>query len=268
MEEPEHHVLVSASAVAWPFSPVRPPGAWGERMRTRITVAAVGISLLLLGLSYLVTTGRLQHQRDPMAESSEHPSVQGASSQVELDDPESAVAAVRSGSTVDEPAPMGGFHINNSVDAEGLKVSESQYLSGNLKSRVPIDASGAKHGEFLGWYENGSIWERGRFESDLKEGPWISFYSSGVTRGLVTYEHGKMIGTLLAWHDNGQIAMSKTLQDGRANGPCTLWWRNGRVQAMGNKEDSQASGTWTWWKEDGSLDAEKTGTYQNGKRVD
>ena len=45
------------------------------------------------------------------------------------------------------------------------------------------------------------------------------------------------------------------------------WYPDGRPASEGTYEDGQRNGRWTFWREDGTVDPERSGLYQGGRRV-
>nr|HPN87417.1 hypothetical protein [Smithella sp.] len=56
-------------------------------------------------------------------------------------------------------------------------------------------------GEYIAYYKNGQIKEKGFFKNDKREGEYIAYYKSGQIREKATYKNGNCVGKFLAFEE-------------------------------------------------------------------
>ena len=65
-----------------------------------------------------------------------------------------------------------------------------------------------------------------------------------------------------------QIESEGGFLNGLMQGPWKRWHRNGQVAGEGRLEAGMFEGPWQAWNEDGSVNAQQTGTYHEGVKVE
>lgn len=117
-------------------------------------------------------------------------------------------------------------------------IKELYYNNGRLKSRIKytnchLDFSlgglsvtvneklGNITGEYITYYENGNIEEKGSFDNGLKKGKWITYYENGQINKKDSYnENGKLTGPFEYYFENGQTFQKGNYHNGNLDG----WW--------------------------------------------
>ena len=70
------------------------------------------------------------------------------------------------------------------------------------------------------------------------------------------------------YHGNGHRKALTPLHDGLPHGLAQEWFADGSLAAEGSYDSGLRSGPWSFFLSDGSLDAERSGEYREGRRVD
>ena len=73
--------------------------------------------------------------------------------------------------------------------------------------------------------------------------------------------------TQTSYYANGQLETECELKDGRREGACRRFYADGSKLAEGRFEDGKMQGEWTFWRRDGQLDAERSGTFEDGEKI-
>jgi antitoxin component YwqK of YwqJK toxin-antitoxin module len=71
----------------------------------------------------------------------------------------------------------------------------------------------------------------------------------------------------VTYYGNGERKAEIPYRDGVPDGKAREWYPDGRPASEGTYEDGQRNGRWTFWREDGTVDPERSGLYQGGRRV-
>ena len=74
-------------------------------------------------------------------------------------------------------------------------------------------------------------------------------------------------GIQASYYADGKVESEVCYRAGVLHGPAHEWYPDGKQAARGTYEDGERAGEWTFWRVDGSLDAERTGLYERGRRV-
>jgi antitoxin component YwqK of YwqJK toxin-antitoxin module len=149
---------------------------------------------------------------------------------------------------------------------------ESNYPSGGPEFRGTQvrDANGAwiRDGAWTAWHENGQVLERGAYREGVEDGPWQWWYEDGRPMAEGSWIEGARNGPWTFWREDGHVMMQGHYTSGVGDGVWTLYDESGYKQAQGPFEQGVASGYWTVWNADGSLNTERTGLYEDGRKVD
>jgi antitoxin component YwqK of YwqJK toxin-antitoxin module len=68
-------------------------------------------------------------------------------------------------------------------------------------------------------------------------------------------------------HGNGQVKESTYFVGGERHGQTLRYYRDGTLRAEGEHENGKMVGHWLWQLPDGSRDDERSGTYEDGRRI-
>lgn len=116
-------------------------------------------------------------------------------------------------------------------------IEEIYYDNGKLKSKMKLTDSylyldggknvyftmirGKKTGEYITYFENGNIKEKGRYYNGLKKGEWLEFYENGQIHKKEFYnENGKLTGPFQYYFEDGQTYQKGNYHNGNLDG----WW--------------------------------------------
>ena len=69
------------------------------------------------------------------------------------------------------------------------------------------------------------------------------------------------------FYGDGQTKNSTVYVGGVKEGPSTQWYSNGQKEWDGSFQAGFREGDWSFWNEDGSLDRERSGAYERGRKV-
>jgi hypothetical protein len=123
------------------------------------------------------------------------------------------------------------------------------------------------HGNWLSWYENGQLQERGQYENQLETGRWEWWHDNGFRAAFGQFEAGKRIGAWSLYYENGVKMADASYAEGAGQGPWILYYDDGSRWAQGNYIDGEIAGYWTIWDEFGEVNPERSGVYEAGARV-
>ena len=92
------------------------------------------------------------------------------------------------------------FDKNEDLNSEEFIENMSKSFFENLKSEN--DSTNAHDGEFLSYYENGEIKEKGDYKNGKKNGESKKYYESGQLKEKISYENGNL-ESHRSYHENG-----------------------------------------------------------------
>lgn len=87
--------------------------------------------------------------------------------------------------------------------------------------------NGKLHGNYISWYRNQQISEKGTNVNGMKDGLWTQ------------------------WHENGQKSIEGTYTSGSKDGLWTEWYTNGQKSIEGTYINGSEDGSWTYWNKNG-----------------
>ena len=73
--------------------------------------------------------------------------------------------------------------------------------------------------------------------------------------------------THTSYFTNGQAKEMAEYEAGIREGRCTRYYEDGSLKAEGQFDEGRMSGAWVWRTPGGELDPERSGTYENGRRI-
>ena len=137
-----------------------------------------------------------------------------------------------------------------------LEVREERWPNGNLKIKYTFrqrdDGKDIFHGEYSGWYQNGSK----EYTDTYNNGSLIhriKWFPKGNTKLEQNYKNGQFQGQSLSWYESGSKESEALFENGR--GLETLYYENGAKKAERNFNNSKLNGKTTLWDENGSINA-------------
>jgi antitoxin component YwqK of YwqJK toxin-antitoxin module len=89
-----------------------------------------------------------------------------------------------------------------------------------------------------------------------------------LARGLVADLAHASPEPRLTYYGDGQKKNSTEYVDGARTGASEQWHPGGQQEWSGEYADGLREGEWSFWLEDGSLDEERSGTYEDGKKLE
>jgi len=73
-----------------------------------------------------------------------------------------------------------------------------------VKSRLVLE-NGEMHGEYLSYYRNGHIREKGHFKFGQKHSEWLCYYLDGELKSRYSWFDGKKHGEWIWYYESGKI---------------------------------------------------------------
>jgi len=117
-------------------------------------------------------------------------------------------------------------------------IKKIYYINGNLKSKIKYtnlnleynfrwmnvniyEKSGEITGEYITYFENGNIQEKGNYSNGIKRGEWSTYYENGQIYKKDLYdENGKLNGPFVYFFEDGQLFQKGNYHNGNLDG----WW--------------------------------------------
>jgi len=102
---------------------------------------------------------------------------------------------------------------------------------------------GIKDGAWVGYHNNGQLWNQGNYKNGVKEGAWVYYY------------------------ENGQLEYKSNFKNGKKEGTWIRYWENGQIHWKGNYKNGKEEGAWVSYNKDGTVFKPWTGTYKDGVMI-
>jgi antitoxin component YwqK of YwqJK toxin-antitoxin module len=113
------------------------------------------------------------------------------------------------------------------------------------------------HGLWEFYYENGKTRSRGTFSEDgEKNGDWLFYFQDGTLKEKTFYTNGKAQGKSQVWYDNGLLRGEYIYKNDQLNGPFTEYYYNGVKKSDGNYENDAKNGLQRRYRTSGELQEE------------
>lgn len=91
---------------------------------------------------------------------------------------------------------------------------------------------------------------------------------TGVVRGRGQIVDGLRDGPWIFFDDNGQRLSEGSFREGREDGAWVFFHPNGQLASKGAFENGERDGVWRFFKPNGTDDAQRSGLYRAGVRID
>lgn len=91
---------------------------------------------------------------------------------------------------------------------------------------------------------------------------------TGVVRGRGQIVDGLRDGPWTFFDDNGQRLSEGSFREGREDGAWVFFHPNGQLASKGAFENGEREGRWLFFKPNGTDDAQRSGLYRAGVRID
>ena len=132
----------------------------------------------------------------------------------------------------------------------------SDHVGGIVKS--------LKDGDFVSYFPNGNIREKGMFKDDAKNGQWETFFPNDSPREKGAFTNGQQSGKWSFYYRSGELREEGEIENNSKVGTWTQYHKNGKKWGEGAYKNGQQNGEWTWWHFNGSIDVKET--YVDGQR--
>lgn len=218
---------------------------------------------------------------------------------LEIADARGAVVAVlQAAEEKEEPGWLSDFHdngrrkwraqvANNRYEGQftawwpnGLEQEKGTYLKGRKHGlfttyhqngqphQIGAYSDGLRTGIWTEWHDNGQKKAEGVYDDDRKTDTWKTWHANGKPASVATYKADCIHGTFESWFDNGQRKWLCEYRDNVLIGAYRSWHANGQAESEGTfDEHGRRSGEWKFWKKDRTVDEQRSGRYENNKRV-
>lgn len=125
--------------------------------------------------------------------------------------------------------------------------------SNNLEYEGCLDKNGKVHGQFLEYYQNGSVKRKTTFEHGAYEGEYTVFYPNGDTFVSALYMMDRLM-ELIKYNDkNGNPIPTHGFTKG--NGRIFEYDIGGNLKGFGNLENGLIVGYWHLYSKNGMVDS-------------
>jgi antitoxin component YwqK of YwqJK toxin-antitoxin module len=132
--------------------------------------------------------------------------------------------------------------------------------------------SNLKEGNWIYWYDKGTLKCQGNYHKDKKEGHWLYLQPTGTKVQEGDYQDDKPSGKWDYYYETGVLMQEQMLKDGKPSGKCTSNFPDGKIQSVTNfsiQRDkngeirSVPDGTWIYYDKNGNVT--KKVNYKNGE---
>ncbi|MDA8670511.1 hypothetical protein N9L60_06095 [Flavobacteriales bacterium] len=118
---------------------------------------------------------------------------------------------------------------NEDLNSDEFIENMSKSFFENLKSEN--DSTNAHDGEFLSYYENGEIKEKGYYKNGEKNGVFFSYTKTGKILNEILYVDGLIEGESKEYYESGQLKEKISYEKGRKNSK-TTYYENGNMKTL------------------------------------
>jgi uncharacterized protein len=157
--------------------------------------------------------------------------------------------------------------IRREYDESGKIIKGFIFRSGILIAEGIIDEKGLKQGEFIEYFENGSMMALGKYINSKPVGPWKYYYPDGSIEQEGGYDNkGNNIGEWIWYYANGAILKKENYENGLQEGDYEEYDINGKIIVKGQYFDGAETGNWFWeigdTREEGQfVDGQESGNW-------
>jgi len=87
-----------------------------------------------------------------------------------------------------------------------------------------------KHGNYIIYYPDSIVWQKGKYSKGLLDGVWLDYYEDGTLKQLMPYKKGKLNGVLKYYYPTGQMQQLATYKNDLLNGKVMNYYEDGKIQ--------------------------------------
>lgn len=147
-------------------------------------------------------------------------------------------------------------------DTAGTPAEEVDLTNGDTLVRTyfdgsPFEAQGARygfmHGDYISYYPNGQIRNKGSFFNADVHGEWEYYYENGQMSAKGSYLFGLSHGEWQGWHEDGTLYSSNTYEFGSKTGEQRLYQKNGELSNIYNYRFGELHGESRFFSYHGKL---------------
>ena len=148
----------------------------------------------------------------------------------------------------------------------GGKLTITKHENGKTASRGYMLTDHIKVGDWVYFFENGQMCQRGRYVDHQRHGTWTFWLAEGGPPWTATYTYGRGPENGWAEKPSTETTLRSTgcRREGLREGVWTVWRENGRKWASGPFKNDKQEGVWTNWRENGMKLSETT--FKDGER--
>ena len=132
-------------------------------------------------------------------------------------------------------------------------VTALTYESGKIRGQGEM-VDTLKIGEWVFWYENGTVRDTSNWTNDTLDGLSVSFHSNGRKASIGQYEMGRKTGEWKWWDDKDHLQEWSFWKAGSPSGFATTYYENGIVRTEGEWFGGVLEGELKMYDAEGMLD--------------
>lgn len=110
------------------------------------------------------------------------------------------------------------------------------FKSGDIQSSFGESGGHLLHKQYLKYYPNNDLAEKGNFNKGLKVGVWKSWYKDGTLREIINYINGSKNGSYKYYDENGNLELKGYFKNDKKHNKWinikskdTIWYKNGLI---------------------------------------
>jgi antitoxin component YwqK of YwqJK toxin-antitoxin module len=127
------------------------------------------------------------------------------------------------------------------------EIREEKYDNGQIKEQFYVikgkNDAFIKTGEYLYYYENGQIAEKGTYKNNKLNGAYKKWFENGILKTDFAFKDNKVHGTYKNYNEDGILLLETNYDEGASHGKCTLF-NNNKKEIVGQYNAGKADGKW------------------------
>jgi antitoxin component YwqK of YwqJK toxin-antitoxin module len=138
-------------------------------------------------------------------------------------------------------------------------------LRSEVEGLVQRGGAFVKHGSERAYYRSGQMEFERHWVRGAPAGEWLSWWEDGSMRSRCSFNAQKTPQLMEFWHANGQVEARGMATNGLRIGVWEFFHDNGVLESTGEYEGAERSGMWISWDKRGEL--LESGSYERGVKV-